>query len=401
MARRRYQNPKPFIEGAWWYVRLWADAFVDGKAVRKLKRIKLAASDKPKRTVQRMVEEIVRPINQGLVTVGPAISFADYVKNSYSITALLNRPKSVQQAYKAMLRKYLLPALGSMSMSEITPFTVQALFSSMPGRGVPYTSICKSRDALSHVMRNAQEHAHIHRNPMEGLELPPDTRAKKPKPFLYPAQLENLLQLIPEPYATMVHTAAWTGLRVSELLALKWYNVGPDWLRVDQGFCRGSYGKTKTGASAATISVMPHVIERIQKLKTLTIDVRAGRAVRHYKLVKRDSPDAVVFQSVKAGKPMNDQNILRRYIRPAAEKLGLEGIDWRCLRRTCATWMVQAGADPKSVQGQMRHSRITTTMEIYAQFVPEGQRRAVEQMSEFARRSVQKSGTNPVTIAVQ
>ena len=44
-------------------------------------------------------------------------------------------------------------------------------------------------------------------------------------------------------------------------------------------------------------------------------------------------------------------------------------------RTSCATWMVKAGADPKSVQGQMRHSRISTTMDIYAQFVPEGQRR--------------------------
>jgi site-specific recombinase XerD len=63
--------------------------------------------------------------------------------------------------------------------------------------------------------------------------------------------------------------------------------------------------------------------------------------------------------------------------------------------------MVQAGADPKSVQGQMRHSRISTTMEIYAQFVPEGQRRPVEQMTEYARKSVVDAGTKPVTVLVQ
>jgi site-specific recombinase XerD len=63
--------------------------------------------------------------------------------------------------------------------------------------------------------------------------------------------------------------------------------------------------------------------------------------------------------------------------------------------------MVQAGADPKSVQGQMRHSRISTTMDIYAQFVPEGQRRAVEQMNEYAKRSILEAGTKPVTVSVQ
>jgi integrase len=50
---------------------------------------------------------------------------------------------------------------------------------------------------------------------------------------------------------------------------------------------------------------------------------------------------------------------------------------------------VQAGADPKAVQGQMRHSRISTTMEIYARHVPEAQRRAVAQMPAlFEARSV-------------
>ena len=70
---------------------------------------------------------------------------------------------------------------------------------------------------------------------------------------------------------------------------------------------------------------------------------------------------------------------------PAARKLGLPFVNWRCLRTSHATWLVQAGADPKSVQGQMRHSRISTTMEIYAQIVPSAQRWALQQLSEFAR----------------
>jgi site-specific recombinase XerD len=81
---------------------------------------------------------------------------------------------------------------------------------------------------------------------------------------------------------------------------------------------------------------------------------------------------------------MNDQNILKRHLQPAARKLGLSFVNWQCLRTSHATWLVQAGADPKSVQGQMRHSRISTTMEIYAQTVPKAQRRALEQLSEFA-----------------
>ena len=81
---------------------------------------------------------------------------------------------------------------------------------------------------------------------------------------------------------------------------------------------------------------------------------------------------------------MNDQNILKRHIQPVARKLGLSFVNWRCLRTSHATWLVQAGTDPKSVQGQMRHSRIQTTLDIYAQIVPEAHRRALVQLTEFA-----------------
>jgi Phage integrase family len=63
------------------------------------------------------------------------------------------------------------------------------------------------------------------------------------------------------------------------------------------------------------------------------------------------------------------------------------------LRTSHATWLVQAGADPKSVQGQMRHSRISTTMDIYAQIVPTSQRRALQQLSAFA-----SGGTMPAEL---
>jgi site-specific recombinase XerD len=82
-------------------------------------------------------------------------------------------------------------------------------------------------------------------------------------------------------------------------------------------------------------------------------------------------------------------NILKRFIKPAAKKLGLRA-NWRCLRTSHATSLVQAGADLKSVQGQMRHTRISTTMDIYAQIVPVAQRRAVEKLSEFVDESVPK-----------
>jgi integrase len=131
------------------------------------------------------------------------------------------------------------------------------------------------------------------------------------------------------------------------------------------------------------VAVNRSVIERIQRLKTMTITVRAGRANRQVRLVKSDGPDDLVFQSTLKGAPMRDNNILVRHIKPAARKLGIGWVNWQVLRRSFATWLKMAGADVKDAQALMRHSRASTTLDIYQQFVPESQRKAVENLGRL------------------
>jgi len=272
-----------------------------------------------------------------------------------------------------------------MCLRDLTRLTLQEYFSGRAGMAYPTTS--KIRDALSSILRSAVDVEYLNKNPMEGLRLPLDKRPRQTKPTIKPEEFANLVQLVSEPYATMLYVAVWTGLRVSEVIALKWRCIHADSITVQERYFRGDWSVPKTDSSAATIGVSPEVIARIRRLKNLTVEIRAGLAIREYKLVKSDGPDDLVFQSVKDGKPMRDNNVLKRFIKPAARKLGLQFVNWRCLRTSHATWLVQAGADPKSVQGQMRHSRISTTMDIYAQIVPAAQRRAIEKLSEFAKDS--------------
>lgn len=159
-----------------------------------------------------------------------------------------------------------------------------------------------------------------------------------------------------EPYATMVYTAAWTGLRVSELIGLRWRNVGSDSITVAERCCRGDWGEPKTEASAATIPVNRSVLDR---------------------LGKRGAPDALVFRTA-CGRPLRDNNVLVRHLKPAARQLGLGWVNWLVLRRSFATWLKMAGADVKDAQGLMRHARASTTLDVYQQFVPASQRRVID-----------------------
>lgn len=166
--------------------------------------------------------------------------------------------------------------------------------------------------------------------------------------------------------------------------------VHADSLTIDERYSRGEWGCPKTTASSATIGVDERVVERILRLKDMEVTINWGArgARKTFKAVRSDAPGDLVFQSLIKGGPMSDHNVLSRHIKPAARKLGISWVNWQVLRRSYATWLVEAGADPKAVQAQMRHSRSSTTMDIYAQFVPEGQKQAVKQLRAFVERSV-------------
>jgi len=251
---------------------------------------------------------------------------------------------------------YLTPTFGKLYLRDLTTLAIQRYFSGMAtGTTLSYESKDKARDVLSSILASAVEYGLLVRNPVEGVRLPPDKAGRrKTKPFVSPEQFDRLIALIPEPYATMVFVAMYTGLRVSELAGLKWNDIHPDAITIDERYCRGDWGAPKSDASNATIGVNRCVIDRIHRLKLLTVEVRAGRALRRYKAVKSDGPEDLVFQSVQKGRPIRDNNILVRFLKPAGRKLAMPWVNWRCLRTSHATWLKLVGADVKDAQAQMR-----------------------------------------------
>jgi integrase len=384
MARRKYQNPKPFKEGAFWWLLCWQDEFVNGVRTRKRKRVKLAPSTMAAREARKVASEYISPLNHGLVSLGSATNFTEYVNQTYMVNEMPLLAASTRERYSGVIKNYLVPAFGSMCLRDLTPMTIQRYFSGTAGSELGHESIDKIKDVLSAILGSAKKYGLLVTNPVEGIELPPSKRGSRIKPYITPAQFLRLIELIPEPYATMVFVAIFTGLRASEVIGLKWRDVHADSITVDERYCRGDWGCPKSPASNATIAVNRVVIDRIQRLKTLTVEVRAGRANRKIKVVKSAGPENLVFQSLMKGAPMRDNNILTRFIKPAGRKIGLGFVNWLCLRTSHATWLKLAGADVKDAQAQMRHSRASTTMDIYQQFVPQSQRAAVDKLDGLA-----------------
>ena len=190
--------------------------------------IKLAPASMSEREAKKIAAEYLRPMNQGLESLGSVTNFSNYVEDTYKPIVLPLMASSTKSRYVGIIKNYLEPTFGKLSLRDLTPLSIQRYFSSMAASTLSGESKDKIRDVLASILGSAVKYGLLVKNPCEAVHLPPEKRGKRrAKPFIYRPQFEAILELISEPYATAVFVAVLTGFRVSELAALKWGDVDP------------------------------------------------------------------------------------------------------------------------------------------------------------------------------
>lgn len=386
MQRRRFQNPKPYRRGARWCLRVWRDEIVNGAVVRRRVEVDLGDSSQPAREAAKRAQAILAPLNRGKgFSANGSVTFADFVHGTYLEAEFGLLAKSTQGRYLGVLNKYLLPTFGGEALGKMDVRLIQMYFTGMANSPLAQESREKIWTVLSAVMSASIKYGCLDRNPCHGVKLPAAKKGKPVKHHITSAQFTELVELIAEPYATMVYVATLTGLRISELAGLKWGDITDNSITIDERYCRGDWGAPKSEASNATIPVLPQVLQRIQRLKTLKVRIGGGRGGHQtYKAVKSAAADALVFQGIRKGAPIRDNNILCRHLKPAGKKLGIPWVNWRCLRTSFATLLKEQGVHVRDAQALMRHSKASTTLDIYQQTTDLHQRIAIGKLEEVA-----------------
>ncbi len=113
-------------------------------------------------------------------------------------------------------------------------------------------------------------------------------------------------------------------------------------------------------------------------------DLLAEHLARHVP----DRPDAFVFTSLQ-GAPLRNSNFRRQVWYSAVEQAGLsEGLRVHDLRHACASLLIAAGANPKSVQAHLGHSSIAVTMDRYTHLFPSDIEALIGRLEDVRARSL-------------
>jgi len=272
---------------------------------------------------------------------------------------------STRQTNSYLLKNYIEPRFDRAPIRDVTPLAVSEWMAELTLAPTTKSSI---RSILSVCFELAALHQFIpstERNPMSLVKLKGTSKRQKPIAQLAIAQFQKLIESLPEPINIMTLVAGGLGLRVSELVALKWEDIG--WknkqISIERKFTHGALGLTKTAASEAVLPLDDGLLAILTAWKPKTGD------------------SEWIFPSTRTGGPRSASMLLQDHLKPAIEKLGYGRVTWHTLRHACRSWLGGAGASLTTQKDLLRHSDIDMTLN-YGKTLPKEMRRAHEKIAK-------------------
>lgn len=301
-----------------WEGRYYEPVMVAGKLKKVRRAIVLGlCSEITKGKAKKKFQEILRPLNEGLVSPAQAMTFADFCVR-WKKDILENYRPSTKWFYGATLDRWILPYFGNWPLGDIKTPDVQKFVNQF--RDYSESVLKHIRATLSRVFATAVDWEYLTRNPVRGVKLPAGKPVERAR-ILSPEEIRFLIARLAEPYRTMVIIMAGTVIRESELLALKWTDF--DWMRrvitVRRSLYRGHLGLTKSEKGTRDIPFGEKVGEAVNSLRN-----SAHNRGEFLFLAER-------------GKIYDPRVVERRGFAPLITKLNLAPFSWRSFRRSGAT----------------------------------------------------------------
>ena len=270
-----------------------------------------------------------------------------------------------QRTYEQMVRLAIDPLLGEVRLARLTRPMIESFRDDLLNR----FSRVRARQALS-VLRMLLDHAQhrglLAQNVARSVRIAPRARLQQQlvigRSIPTPEEVRRLLSATDGWLQVMVTTAAFTGMRQSELRGLEWeavYLTGEPHITVRQRADQwGTLGRPKSKAGQRMIALAPHVTTEL----------------RHWRLVC-GHPTIVFPGRTEADQVISQSAITRAFaelqIKTGLAKEGKPKYTFHALRHFFASVMIGLGYTSKWLQVTMGHENIALTLGTYGHLFPD------------------------------
>ena len=327
-----------------------------------------------KKDAEHKLAEMLHQIDTGGFVKPGKVTVAEFLERWLDEYVRPNLAPRTTEGYEHIIRRHIIPRLGSILLTQLKSDHLQKYYADLQTKGrlggksglsprtVRYVHV-----TLHAACKSAVRWGLLSRNPADTVD--PPRHEQHEMHILDEPQVKALLEAARStPYYALFYLALYTGMRRSELLALRWcdidlilgeVSVARSLHRLKDG--RIVFGSPKTAKGRRMIALPPtaSVVLRNHREQQKAIFAILGRPL--------EESDLVFCQT--DGHPTLPDTVTHAWIK-LVRRVGLEHIRLHDLRHTHASLMLKQGIHPKIVQERLGHASIGITLDTYSHVVP-------------------------------
>lgn len=348
MRRRRYQ--KGSLQARRHGTRrVWVVQYYDAEGHHRYHTLG-RMSDMTKSQAQEGQVAFMRTINGGecqTQEIRPVL-ISEFVNQVYLPFQRGKWKDSTKGTSENRIKAHIIADLGNCQLESLTLTGLQA-YLDKKAEVYSFSMVDHLRWDLSSICQVAVAEKVLTANPADQLYTP-STAGEGDCPVMTAAEVDKALGAVEQREKLILQLAIFSGLRPGEMLAIQRRNVSPDGssVEIEQRVYRGELDSPKNGKTRA-VAIPPRSAALLVEWLSAAVD---------------PEPNAWVFASENRETPLWRDNLLRRHIRPALEKVNLGWVDFKVMRRTNASLSHGAKVDPKVSADQRGHG-IGVSIDVY------------------------------------
>ena len=322
--------------------------------------------------------ELIRKKAERLKTADPTAAYRKILLSDWLHQWLENElmgsvKASSYQTYLRQIQVHLIPQLGDLSLSQITPIVICEFISQLETDGLAYSTIKEIFRLLKAALRYAHEAGVIPLNPCPKIKIQP--REAVEQRVLSRSEQEKLRKVAMAQDDLPTLLGLYTGMRLGEICALKWSDI--DWekkmITVRRTAQRTARAENSTGKRTMLMIGAPK--SRRSQRSIPIPDFLFALLQETYSTANADS-----FIFGKAGRAADPRTMQRRFQRQM-QALGFDKVHFHTLRHSFATRLMEHGIDIQTISMLLGHHSPKTTLDFYGHSLSEQQIHAVSLLS--------------------
>jgi integrase len=267
--------------------------------------------------------------------------------------------------------------LATVPLTRLTPSHVERAMAELEERGLSRQTVRHARSTLRRALHDAQRDGILNRN-VAALARPPQVHRREMRALTADEVGRLVAATADDRFGPLFALAAGSGLRLGELLGLKWTDIDFESrsLTVRRSLARARDGgfdlaEPKTARSRRTVMLPTIAVDALRRQK-------ARQAAERLALGSSwQDVGGLVFTDETGGLPRPWTASVA--FRSAADRLGLR-VRFHDLRHTAASLMLAGGVPLKVVSEALGHSSIAITADVYSHVTPDLRREAADAM---------------------